>query len=402
MGRERQVRRAFTSMLGVLLGCLAGAVPKVANAADATPVVAAVKVVQEALTQEVSFDAELRPYEEIALHAKVSGYLKTMHVDVGDVVKAGQVIATLEVPELESEREHALAAERRAQAEIARGQAEIQRAQAANKEAALARSRLVTANKAQPKLIAQQDLDTAEARAQTAEAMLAAAEASLAAAKQQAEAAQAEVRKVTTLLDYTRVTAPFAGVITRRQFDAGALVQSGTSSSAMPLARLSQNNKLRVAFPVSLSFVSRIKVGNPVEVRVPALGKSFKASVSRFSQRVETATRTMEVEADLLNDDLTLIPGVYATAVVKLETRQAALTVPVEAVARGKDAATVLVVTPGGKTQERSVKLGVETPTRLEIVSGLVEGDLVMIGSRTQIKPGQVVEVKLVASPRTD
>jgi RND family efflux transporter MFP subunit len=387
-------------LLGSTLAVACGVARLAAKGSGTTPVVAAVKITKEKLTQEVSFDADLQPYEEISLHAKASGYLKAIFVEVGDVVDAGQVIAILEVPELESERERALAAQRRAQAEIRRAQAEILRERAVLKEASVARSRLGAANLAEPGLIARQDLDSAEARTQSAEATLAAAEAALAAAQEQAEVAQAEVRKVRAQLDYARVTAPFAGVITKRHTAPGALVQAGTSSRATPLVRLSQNNKLRVSFPVSLSFISRIKVGTPVEVRLPASGKSFITSVARFAQRVETATRTMAVEADLPNTDLALIPGTYATAVLKLESHPHALVAPIEAVTRGREGAAVFVVTSGGKIEERAVKLGMETPTRLEILSGLAEGDLITVGTRAEVHSGRTVEVKVIEWPR--
>jgi RND family efflux transporter MFP subunit len=391
-----QPRRFVTAAALVL----ALAIP--ALAAEVTPTVAAVKIGKESIVQAVSFEAELRPFEEISLHSKISGYLKSIDVEFGDTVKKGQVIATLEVPELESEREHVLAAERRAQAEIKRAQAEIQRAEAGQKEAGLLHSRIAAADKSKSGLIAPQDLDTAKSKVQIADATLAVAEAALAVAKQQVEAAQADVRKVNTLLGFAKVTAPFDGVITRRYLDPGALVQAGTGSSALPLVRLSQSNKLRVAFPVSLSFVTQMKAGAAVEVRIPATGRTFKTTIARSTRRVETATRTMEVEADLDNADLALIPGMYATVVVKLENRQASLVAPVEAVSRAKEGSTVYLVNADRKIEERTVKIGMETPSMLEISSGLVEGDIVMVGGRSQLKPGQTVDVKMVQPLKHD
>ncbi|MBI3878557.1 MAG: efflux RND transporter periplasmic adaptor subunit [Verrucomicrobia bacterium] len=333
-----------------------------------------VKVARGELAQSVTFDAELRPFQEIDLHAKVAGFLDRLNVDAGDRVEAGQAIGTLEIPELKAELDHALAAERRSQA--------------AAEEAHQSFARLKTAADSQRGLISQQDLDIAQARDLTAEAARA--------------EAKANVSKYRTMLDYTRITAPFAGVVTKRYVNVGALIQAGTSSSAVPLVRLSQNDRLRVVFPISLSFVARVKVGDAVEIRIPSAGKTLAGGVARFSRKVETATRTMEAEVDLANADLALIPGVYATVVLKLDKKDSALVVPVEAVARDAKGASIFVVTADKKIEERAVTLGVETPAKLEIVKGVAEGELVMIGSRTQIKPGQTVEVKLIETSKTD
>jgi RND family efflux transporter MFP subunit len=355
--------------------------PPVSAPSDKTTV-AVVKLRRGEVAQEVSFDAELQPFQEVELHAKVAGYLQTLKVDAGDRVAEGQEIGTLEAPELKAELEHGLAAERRSQAEI-------NRAQAAYEDAHLAYTRLTSVSQAQSGLIALQDLDEAKARDRSAEA-------TLTAAKEQALVAQSDVNRLKSLLNYARVTAPFAGVVTKRYVNPGALIQAGTSSSAMPLVRLSQNDKLRVVFPISMSFVARAQVGDPVEVRVTSVGKTFPGSVARFSRRVETATRTMAAEVDLPNADLKLVPGVYATVVLKLDYKKNVLVAPIEAVARDKASTTVLRVTKDNKIEERAVTVGVETPSKLEIVSGLEEGDLLIIGSRAQLKVGQSVETKLL------
>ena len=350
-------------------------------------IVAVVRLSRGEVAQDVSFDAELQPFQEVELHAKVAGYLETLKVDVGDRVTQGQEIGTLDVPELKAELEHGLAVERRSQAEI-------NRAQAAYEESHVAYTRLTTVSQTQSGLIALQDLDEAKAHDHSAEA-------TLAAAKEQALVAQADVSRLKTLLGYARVTAPFAGVVTKRYVNPGALIQAGTSGSGMPLVRLSQNDKLRVVFPISMSFVARAQVGDPVEIRVSSVGKMFTGSVARFNRRVETATRTMAAEVDLPNPDLALVPGVYATVVLKLDRKENVLVAPVEAVARDKGGATVFRVTKDNKIEERAITVGVETPSRFEVVSGLDEGDLLLIGSRAQLKAGQSVEPKLM-EPRAN
>jgi RND family efflux transporter MFP subunit len=343
--------------------------------------VAVTKVTRENLAQEWPGYAELRPYQEVDLHAKVAGYLESITVDIGDRVEAGQLLATIEVPELADDIQ-------RANAMLMRNQQEVARAQAGYEEAHLVYTRLAAVDKAQPNLIAQQELDAAVEKDRTADS-------TLAAAKSEVDVSRAEIAKLETMRKYCRIVAPFSGVITRRYADPGALIQAGISSSiqAMPVVRLSQNNRLRLDIPVSVSYVSRIEVGEPVDVRVDSCEQSFTGTVARSTRKVDTATRTMDVEVDVRNDSLKLIPGMYAYVSLRIDHRDKALAVPVEAVSRQKEA-TVFVVNKDNKIEERVVGLGLETPDKLEVVSGLSENEMVMIGNRTQVKPGQLVEPK--------
>jgi RND family efflux transporter MFP subunit len=343
-----------------------------AVAADAArePVVAVARVDREDLFREITLPAEFRPYTEVDLHAKVSGYVKEMKVDIGDRVKAGQLLAVLEVPELREELDHALAAHRRAQAEY--------------RDAHLAYTRLVAVNQDHPNLIAQQDLDSAEARDATAAGTVA--------------ATKADVDKDQTLVAYTRLTAPFAGVITKRYADPGSLIQAGTTSNtqAMPLVRVSDNTLLRLDFPVSVDYVPGIRLGAPVSVRVDSLGgRTFEGKIARFSDKVDDSTRTMVVEMELPNPSLELVPGMYATVMLKVDQRPHALAIPIEAVPAG--GTSVLLVNGSHEVEERAVKLGIETSARYEVLVGLEEGDLVMIGNPAQLAAGQQVEPRLTA-----
>jgi RND family efflux transporter MFP subunit len=345
--------------------------------------VAVAKVVRQDLAQDHVFEAEFRPYQEIDLHAKVAGFVQNITVDIGDRVAEGEVLATLEIPELQENLEKALALERR-------NAEETNRAAATHKDAHVAFTRLAAINTTKPHLIAQQDLDTAQTRDRTAEALLAAA-------RQDVQVSQAEVKKLKAMVGYCKITAPFSGVITKRFADQGTLIQGGVtpSTQAMPLVRLSQTDRLRLIFPVSVSYVSRIKIGDPVEIRIEGSDKTIPGSICRFTRKVDTATRTMEAEVDLPNADLSLIPGIYASVALKLDHREKVLTVPTEAVSRQKTP-VVFVLNKENEVEERPVTLGLETPDRFEVIAGLNENDLVMVGSRTQIKPGQKVEPKLI------
>ncbi|HEX4348959.1 MAG TPA: efflux RND transporter periplasmic adaptor subunit [Verrucomicrobiae bacterium] len=348
----------------------AAAEPAESHDAGPTPVAGVARVTREDLFKEVKYLAEFRPYEEVELHAKVSGYVSQMNVDFGDKVKAGQLLATLEVPEL--------------QADLDSAQAAALKAESDHTNANLIYTRLLAVNKDHPNLVAQQELDTAAANDQSAGAAIA--------------AAHAEMEKYQTLVGYTKITAPFDGIVTRRYADPGALIQAGTSSDtqAKSLLRLSDNYRLRLDFPVTVDFVKDIRVGAPVEVRVDSLdGRDFTGTISRFAEDVNDETRKMTTEIEVTNQDLQLVPGMYATVVLKVEKHSGALAVPIEAVSTGK-IPTVLVVNHGNEIEERTLKLGMEMPDKYEVLSGLQEGDLVIVGNRAAFQPGQKVEPKLV------
>lgn len=335
--------------------------------------VAVARVTREDLYNEVTIPAEFRPYLKVELHAKVSGYVDQINVDIGDQVKTGQLLARLEVPELRDELARAKAAEQRAQADY--------------KDAHLVYTRLQAVNQEHPNLVAQQELDAAEAKDSTTAAAIA--------------GAKAEVQRYQTLLAYTQITAPFDGVITHRYADPGSLIQAGTASDtqSLPLVCLSDNYRLRLDFPVSVAYVKDIQLGDSVEVRVESLkGKSFTGTISRCTQKVDADTRTMITEIEVPNSRLELVPGMYATVVLKVERRPQALAIPSEA-ASTDHKSSVYVVNPQHEIEERPVTLGLETPTKYEVVAGLREGDLVIVAGRSQVRPGQKVEPILNASP---
>lgn len=389
---ESKTRRRFDWHVAVVIGVAVVSIPlwrlvehrsKITKTAAADVTVAVTIVTRADLGQDLVFDAELRPYQEIDMHAKVAGYLEKILVDIGDRVEAGQLLATIEIPELDEEINRAIATQKRSEQEV-------NRAQAAFEEAHVAFDRLANVDKSHPNLIAQQDLDTARARDLSATS-------ALASAKDQVEIAKAELNKLRATQRYSKMTAPFAGVITKRYANPGALIQAGVSSStqAMPLVRLSENTRLRVDFPVQVSAVPLINVGDDVEIRIESLKRPVTGKVSRFTRKVETATRTMEVEVELPDPDLKLVPGMYASARMRLNRRDHVLVVPVEAVERTRTA-TAFVVNRDGKIEERILTLGLETPDKLEIQAGLKENELVMIGGRTQVKPGQKVNPKII------
>lgn len=337
--------------------------------ADTPVTVPVAKVERMDLSRTVVIPAEFRPYQSVKLHAKVSGYLAQMNVDFGDRVKAGQILLTIEVPELHDELNNAIAIEHHAEADYT--------------NANLIYTRMMGVNKEHPNLVAQQDIDTATAKNSAAEAAL--------------NAAKADVGKYQTLVSYTNITAPFDGVVTHRYVDPGALVEAGTATAnTQPLLEVSDNYHLRLDFPVSVDYVKNIRVGDTIRAKIESLdGKSITGKITRASWMVNDDTRTMTTEIEVENPNLELVPGMYASVSIPVEVHANTLAVPIEAVPPG-ETSSVYVVNADNKIEERPVKLGIDTPTQYEVLSGLKEGELVLTDSREQFKPGEKVTPKLI------
>jgi RND family efflux transporter MFP subunit len=372
-------------------------------AASELPSVAVAKATRGDIAQVLTITAEFRPFQEIDVHAKVAGFLKSITVDVGDRVQTGQLLAVLEIPELQDEIQQDEAVIRHGEEEVRRAQADLERTQSGHEVAHLAATRLASVMKERPNLVAQQDIDEATGRDRVAEAQVSTARAALASAQQQVQVAKAGQNKTQTLFGYARITAPFAGVITHRYADTGAMIQAGTSSQsqAMPLVKLSQNSVLRLTIPVPESAVPRIHLGVPVNVTVAVIGKTFPGTVARFADKVDEQTRTMQTEVDVKNADLELVPGMYASVALTLAAEKNVITIPVEAVDRSGDRASVLTVDANGRLQTRAITLGLEEPDRIGVLSGLQDNDLVVVGNRSQLKAGSSVAPKVERATTT-
>jgi RND family efflux transporter MFP subunit len=358
----------------ICVSCKRGGTTEAPSEAQ-SPVAPTARVQREDLTKIVPIPAEFRPYVEVELHAKVSGYLDKMNVDFGDRVKAGQLLATIEVPELHDELNNALAVERRVEADYTNAHLIFMRLQAVNRE--------------HPNLVAQQDIDTATAKDLAAEAAVG--------------AAKADAGKYRTLVGYTQITAPFDGIITHRYVDPGALVEAGTSTeNTQPLLEISDNYHLRLDFFVSEDYVQDIHVGDTVSGSIVSMGgKPFYGKITRSSLKVNLDTRTMAAEIEVTNLDLVLVPGMYVNLALPVQHREHALSIPIQAVPPGQ-MSSVYVINSQNEIEERPVTLGLETPNRFEVVSGLKEGELVLIGSRSQFSAGEKVAPKVMDVPSPD
>jgi len=385
---------------GLILACLltasscghSGGV-SAAGSADAPLRAAVVQVRRTPLSNTLSIAGEFLPYQEVELHAKVAGYIKNINVDIGDRVHRGQVLAILEIPELTAELQAASAGVRHSQEEITRAQNEVSRAEAEHAALHAACARLKRASDARPGLIAEQELDDAMAKDRASGAQVDAAKSALAASHQQLEVSQADREHYSALSEYSRITAPFDGVVTARYADTGSLIQAGTSNvSSQPVVKLSQVNVLRLRIPVPESLAVSVRDGDSVDIHAKATGQHLTGKVVRSTASLDRSTRTMQVEVDVPNGDYKLTPGMYADVSLRIQSAPNALTLPVQAINRGADKATVLMVNSKNDVEEREIHTGIEGSDRVQVLSGLNEGDRAIVGNLGAYRTGEHVD----------
>ncbi len=300
----------------------------------------------------VTLPGSLRANQQVTLHAKVAGYLKSITVDKGDTVKADQLVAELELPELVAERA-------KHEAELSLARAEGDRVKAAQAKA--------------PDLITPQAVDIAAAHLALAEA-----------ARERNE----------TMLRYGRITAPFGGVVTMRYVDQGAFVPAATASSnpeAAAIVAIADYSTVRAVVAVPEIEAARVAVGQPIVLTSDALpGRTFRGTVSRHTGALDEKTRTLFVEADFPNADGALRPGMYASIKVGVELHRGVLLVPAAALVREKTAGFLFTLVEG-KAAKVPVKYGFNDGTDVEILDGVTESARVLIPGKTTLVAGQAV-----------
>ncbi|EEF57522.1 efflux RND transporter periplasmic adaptor subunit [Pedosphaera parvula] len=347
----------FSSLLLASLGVIAGCNPPESKAPSKETPPVAVKLVQPKrgdITRSVSLPGNVIPDQQAALHAKVTGYLKTIHVDKGDSVKEGDLLAEIEVPEL--------------LADLAKSKAEVEVADIDYK-------RILEAQQKAPSLVVAQSIDTARAKSLVAKASLEHAE---------------------TLLQFCKIIAPFSGTITKRSVDPGAFIAAATSGNAAqssPIVTLADFSKVRVQVAVPEPETPFIRNDLPVKIYIDELpGTNFTGTVTRFSHSLDDATKTMLVEIDLPNADHKLLPGMYANVKLGVETHANALLIPLDALVTEKTGTSVFKLN-GGKAQKVPVKTGFTDGANVEILEGVTpEEPLILVGKQT-LSSGQPVTV---------
>lgn len=347
------MKTAMQGLLGAALLSLAGTV---AVAADA-PKPFEAKVVRPSrgeIVRYVTVPGSIKANQQATICAKVAGYLKSLAVDRGDQVQAGQALGEIEVPELVADR-----TKFRAELEVA--EVDYQR--------------VSTAQKKSPDLVTPQSVDAAKGRR---------------------DIARANLERTETLLRYANLTAPFGGIVTARFVDPGAFIPAATSGGAAQNAAILtladfKTVRAQVALPEVEAALA--KVGQPVKFTVEGLnGKNFEAKVSRLSYALDDATKTMLVEADLPNADLALRPGMYASIKVGLEKHVEALLIPVEALVMEKANAFAFVA-DGSKAKKIPLKIGFNDGAKVEVLGGLTGNEAVILVGKAVLADGAAINV---------
>ena len=343
---------------------------------------------------DVTLTAELEPYYEVDVMAKEAGYIRHMLVDIGDHVKAGQLLCVIEIPELQDDLQRAKADVQTATAEQSAAEQDRNRAMAAEAIAHLSYTRILDVSKKEPGLVPLQEVDVAHSRDLEAEAQVASAEQNVQASISRLQAAKSALDHEIALFAYTKITSPLNGVVTQRFASDGAMIQAGTSSNtqAMPVVHVAQDDVLRLMLPVPEAYVETIRNGQPVSVTVPALNRSFSGNVTRFADRVQASTRTMTAEVDLKNTPRDLIPGMYAQVQLTLADSPNAVAIPVGAVDGTGNISKIYVVDSVGLVHVRTVNTGIQNPQFVQVVSGIQPGEGVILGSHSGLQDGEKVQ----------
>lgn len=432
----------FLFMLGFAVMVMSGCRRDAPAAAQAGSVPGGVRVVlgkpmRKTLTLSTQQPGRIDAFEEAPLYAQVVGYVKKVHVDIGDKVEAEQMLATIDVPELrddlvqkealvaqaEAEEKQALAAIEaakaarnsaaakvtqaqagigRAESEVHRWTAEFKRIQelAANgsltgKLVEETQNHLKAADAT--KLEASAAVDAAQAFAEESRVKVLSAEADAVAAAARLKVAQANENRSQTMLNYAEIKAPFAGVITRRLIATGHYVNPPNSTSAAPLLTVCRTDVVRIFVDVPELEAEFVSIGDKAEIRVQALGgKVVPGTVTRTAWALDASNRSLRTEIDITNTDAVLRPGMFATAMIVLEQRPDVVVLPAAAIFRdGADAFCCVVV--DGKIERRKLELGLRSGTEVEIRSGLSAEQEVVTSPVAALKPGQPVEVPTAA-----
>jgi len=409
----------LTACLTVCLACVAQQADGQTQGGAKSVRAEVVQPVRRTVTRSLTLPATLAADEQVDLFAKASGFVDKIDYDIGDPVSAGEVLVTLDIPEMadHAARQAAVVRARKAGVEAMRARvaqadrdvesakAEVQRAEAENELARLNLKRKEELREGNA--IPQQDLDEARSAAAVSQAQLMIARAGIAGAQavlrsSQADVsvaqadvavAKAEASRLETLMEYARIPAPFDGVVTMRHVDHGAFVRSATEGAAVALLRVAKMDKIRVQVDVPESDAAYVHRGTKANVRIRALGTdAVNATISRTAQSLDPATRTMRAEIDVPNADGRLLPGMFADVGIELEVKSQALMIPSKAI-RTLNGKTVVYVAQGGVAQAIVVSVGYEDGIQAEVLSGLQGDEQVIIAANSTIVAGTAVSV---------
>jgi RND family efflux transporter MFP subunit len=346
------------------------------------PSIDVVRVVQQPTNVVFEMPGELDPYETVAVYPKVTGFVKSIRVDRGSRVRAGELMAELEAPELVAQRAEAQSKVQAAEAQLAAARAKA--------DADRGTFERLKAASATPGVVAGNDVVVAQKAAEADQDQIAAAQ-------QTAEAARQAVRSITQLEGYLRVTAPFDGVVTERNVHPGALVGPNSGPAAtMPMVRVVQSDRLRLVVPIPEAYTAGVAPGATLSFTVPAYpGQTFSGTVARIAHAVDVKTRTMAVELDVINTDRRLTPGTFCQVNWPVRRPTPSLFVPTGSVGSTTDR-TFVVRVRNGKTEWVDVRTGLASGGMTEVFGDLQQGDEVAVRGTDEIKPGTDVRVNEV------
>ena len=356
--------------------------PRAAAPPSGPPTIEVVQVVERPLDVTLDMPGELDPFEEVAIYPRVTGYVKSIRVDRGSRVHAGEMLALLEAPELLAQR---------AEAESKVQVAEAQRGVAQSKTDADASTlEKLTAASATPGVVAGNDLVLAQKNVEADRGQISAAEKNV-------EAARQALNSITQMQSYLRVTAPFDGVVTERNVHPGALV--GPGSGANPILRVVNRTRLRLVVPVPEAYLGGVTEGIEMPFTVPAYpGETFTARIARIAHTIDVRTRTMAVELEVQNRDGRLAPGSFCQVRWPIRRQGPSLLVPSASVAT-TTGRTFVVRVRSGKTEWVDVKTGLTSGPFVEVFGELRPGDEVAARGTDEIRVGTDVRTKQSATP---
>lgn len=369
-------------IVGAVLAASCGdntAKPRTENkdGSPASQTVEVTRVVSQTLNVTLRLPGELKPFEAVAIYPKVTGFVKSISVDRGSHVKAGQFLIRLEAPELLSQTAEAQAKVQGANSQLAAAEAKL----AADENT----YQNLKAASATPGVVAGNDLVLAQKAAEGDRAQVKVVQENVNAAKQ-------ALRSITEIQDYLSVKAPFDGVVTERNVHPGALVgPSGGPGTTSPMIRMETISRLRLVVPVPETYVAGIPEGTTVHFTVPSFpGQSFTGKVTRIAHDVEVQTRTMPVELDVTNPSGRLSPGTFCEVQWPLRRPGPTLFVPTGAIGRTLQRVFVVRIR-NGQAEWTDVKAGVNDGNLTEVFGDLREGDLVATRGTDELKPGTKV-----------
>ncbi len=365
---------AVTALTGAALAAM-GLAPKAAQQAeltettkaigDARRVVTVASPTRDGATYALRLPGSTAPLQSAVLHARTSGYVKAFHADIGDAVRAGQVLAEIETPQVDQQLNEARAVLVQRRADSALATHRLGRVRAAHESGAAAQGEL-------DDLVAQQNAATAAVRV-----------------------AEAVVSRLESEQSFQKVVAPFDGVVTRRDVELGSLVTAGSTAGVTPLFRVEQNRVLKVLVDAPQSVASSVKPGQAVQVEVREFpGRKFEGKVARTAGSVDAESRTLRTEVHLHNPQGELLAGTYAQ--VHLGVHDARNPVRIAAASLVVDAGGPQVVTigAGDVARRRPVTLGRDLGREVEVTHGLTGSERLVVNPRDDLRDGDVVEVR--------